>query len=682
MNLEKVYILEDRAILYINGSDSDKYLQNLISNDIGKVNESKSCFASLLTPQGKFLFDFIVVKHKDGYFLDCEKKVVDQLYKKLITYKLRSKVEILNLSNEFVVAALSHNKFLSIEGAKDELGYTLKYNEDHVYFYYFTSDGPTEQFGFQDGLYIDNGGSLQIQIWQRHDSIENDDPIVIHVPNDYTSLQDAIDAASNGDTVRVGSGRYYEDSTIEIVGKYIYLVSENGPDDTYISGENSHRALFIDHSFSDTCHVVGFTIENGRPGADNHASAIKVTEGSKTVFKNLTIENNGGGSGNTVAFGGGIESTTFTDCIIRNNSVENYGGLRNSTNVRCILYGNNGWNNTSVLLEGNSINCTVYGNGGGYSSGLWGGSAVNCIFYYNSGSASYGDVSITYSNIQGGHSGEGNINSDPLFVDVATDDFRLQEGSPCIDAGDPDSPIDPDGTVADMGAVYYNQAAENTGYSLSFSGVNDHVSTEPWFNGVVNEYSIVMNLQMNEFPDEHEEYVMLHRAHFQDKRIGLDYNTNKLFASDRNGSGVPFVQVDYDLDQLEVGVWYNVAFMANEDSLKLFINGTLVDMEERTFGDSDWSSSYYWSSIGGGAGYGGDPNVNISEVSIWAMELSSDDLLSYMDNSPTGSESNLAALWRFNEGYGNVSYDGSGNGNDNGSSGSNGVSGNSGNGGT
>ena len=47
-------------------------------------------------------------------------------------YKLKSKVEILNLSNEFVVAAFNHEKFLSIEGAKDELGYTTKYNEDHV----------------------------------------------------------------------------------------------------------------------------------------------------------------------------------------------------------------------------------------------------------------------------------------------------------------------------------------------------------------------------------------------------------------------------------------------------------------------------------------------------------------------------------------------------------------------
>ena len=67
-----VYILEDRAILYINGLDAKDFLQNLISNDINKVTDNSSCFASLLTPQGKFLYEFIVVKHKSGYFIDCE----------------------------------------------------------------------------------------------------------------------------------------------------------------------------------------------------------------------------------------------------------------------------------------------------------------------------------------------------------------------------------------------------------------------------------------------------------------------------------------------------------------------------------------------------------------------------------------------------------------------------------
>ena len=74
-----VYILEDRAILYINGPDAKDFLQNLISNDINKVSDSSSCFASLLTPQGKFLYEFIVVKHKSGYFIDV---IADQILKK------------------------------------------------------------------------------------------------------------------------------------------------------------------------------------------------------------------------------------------------------------------------------------------------------------------------------------------------------------------------------------------------------------------------------------------------------------------------------------------------------------------------------------------------------------------------------------------------------------------------
>ena len=132
MNIESVYILEDRGILFIQGTDTKEFLQNLITNDINKVDENNSCFASLLTPQGKYLFDFLLVKHKNGYFIDCEKKQVDELFKQLNAYKLRSKIEILNLSNEFVVAAFSHEKFLKFEGAKDFTGSTLKYNEDPV----------------------------------------------------------------------------------------------------------------------------------------------------------------------------------------------------------------------------------------------------------------------------------------------------------------------------------------------------------------------------------------------------------------------------------------------------------------------------------------------------------------------------------------------------------------------
>ena len=133
MNIKNVYILDDRAILYISGEDAKEFLQNIISNDINKVNDVNSCFSSLLTPQGKFLYEFIIIKHKSGYLLDCEKLQAEELFKQLSLYKLRSKVEILNLSNEFVVAAFSHEKFLTFDEAKDQPGYTIKYREDPIF---------------------------------------------------------------------------------------------------------------------------------------------------------------------------------------------------------------------------------------------------------------------------------------------------------------------------------------------------------------------------------------------------------------------------------------------------------------------------------------------------------------------------------------------------------------------
>ena len=127
-----VYILKDRAILYVNGQDARDFLQNLISNDINKVTDSSSCFASLLTPQGKFLYEFIVVKHKSGFFIDCEKSQSEEILKQLNLYKIRSKVEILNLSNEFVVASFGYEKYLSIDNSKDILGFTMRYREDPI----------------------------------------------------------------------------------------------------------------------------------------------------------------------------------------------------------------------------------------------------------------------------------------------------------------------------------------------------------------------------------------------------------------------------------------------------------------------------------------------------------------------------------------------------------------------
>ena len=131
MNRENIYILEDRGIIYINGLDAFEYLQNIISNDLNKVTDTQSCFSYLLTPQGKYLFEFIIIKHKNGYFLDCPKYQIENLNKQLNLYKLRSKVEITNLSNEFVVGALLKDKFNEFEKINNP-GMTIKFREDPV----------------------------------------------------------------------------------------------------------------------------------------------------------------------------------------------------------------------------------------------------------------------------------------------------------------------------------------------------------------------------------------------------------------------------------------------------------------------------------------------------------------------------------------------------------------------
>ena len=130
MEKDQIFILKDRGVVFISGEDVKDFLQNIVTNDINKVNNNRSSFSSLLSPQGKYLFDFIIVKHKQGYFLDCEANQIDELIKKLSIYKLNSKVEILNLSNEFQVAVISNEKFLTLDNAKNDAGFTTTYRDD------------------------------------------------------------------------------------------------------------------------------------------------------------------------------------------------------------------------------------------------------------------------------------------------------------------------------------------------------------------------------------------------------------------------------------------------------------------------------------------------------------------------------------------------------------------------
>lgn len=84
--------LPHRGVLEIQGEDKTPFLQGLISNDIHKVTPEHAIYATMLTPQGRFLYDFFIMEKDGSYFLDGEASRLADLVKKLNLYKLRSQV--------------------------------------------------------------------------------------------------------------------------------------------------------------------------------------------------------------------------------------------------------------------------------------------------------------------------------------------------------------------------------------------------------------------------------------------------------------------------------------------------------------------------------------------------------------------------------------------------------------
>ncbi len=98
--------LDDRALLTVAGEDAREFLQGLISNDVEKIASGHAIYAALLTPQGKYLFDFFVFEFEDALWLDCERARLDDLAKRLRMYKLRARVTIEGPDENLSVFAL------------------------------------------------------------------------------------------------------------------------------------------------------------------------------------------------------------------------------------------------------------------------------------------------------------------------------------------------------------------------------------------------------------------------------------------------------------------------------------------------------------------------------------------------------------------------------------------------
>ena len=127
MKKDQINILKDRGIISVLGKDSKEFLQNIITNDINIVNRDNSIFSGIFTPQGKYLYEFFIVKSNDGYFLDCSEEFVGELKVFLEKYKLNSDVEIKDISGEYVVGIISNEKFEEIKKEENKTTQTIIY---------------------------------------------------------------------------------------------------------------------------------------------------------------------------------------------------------------------------------------------------------------------------------------------------------------------------------------------------------------------------------------------------------------------------------------------------------------------------------------------------------------------------------------------------------------------------
>ena len=266
------------------------------------------------------------------------------------------------------------------------------------------------------------------------------------------TIQTGIDEQGyQGGTVLVGDGTYVPTATISI-SKDVVLQSLNGASSTIIDGDGVRSCLALN---ANACVVSGFTITNGYNSG--YGGGVTCDYDKTPIVENCTIVGNRSGYA-----GGGISEGIANHCILSDNTAaQNGGGSYSSTLSNCLLTGNRVGYNGGGAYGGSLANCLVSGNSAtNWAGGVYGGILSNCTVVGNSSGAHFGGVyqsevynSIIWSNTTLGNNpngsvaalhysctpiavpwgGTGNIDSDPLFVSGT--DFRLQEGSPCINAG-------------------------------------------------------------------------------------------------------------------------------------------------------------------------------------------------------------------------------------------------------
>jgi hypothetical protein len=285
---------------------------------------------------------------------------------------------------------------------------------------------------------------------------------ILNVPSgSYPTIQSAIDAAVDGDEVVVADDIYTGVGNRDLdfsnnlplgLTRAITVRSANGPASCIIDCQGLGRAFNFGNNEDDSSVVEGFTIKNG---SADYGGGIECYWASPKI-SNCII------TGNSADDGGGIDcyfsSPVIVDCVIADNTAGNDGaGIEcwESTPAitNCLIQGNAATRYGGAIDCYNSsptiANCTIADNSGLSDSGgiyaPYTGSSptiIDCIIWGNGDDLDLAGGSVTYSCIEDGHSGTGNISDDPLFRTGPLGDYYLSQiaavqlaDSNCVDAG-------------------------------------------------------------------------------------------------------------------------------------------------------------------------------------------------------------------------------------------------------
>jgi len=331
---------------------------------------------------------------------------------------------------------------------------------------------------------------------------------------DFNTIQSAIDAAQDGDTVLVRDGIYTGDGNrdINLDRKAIIIRSENGPENCVIDVNavkwDFHYGFHINACEDMNTVVKGFTIINGYQTRNGGGGGAFQIVDSNCLITDCWLFNNTGVHGGAIRFtrsNAVVTNCFFADnfawkgsAIYSDNSLKYHPGPRNGgPDILNCLFVDNRTRMQGFLQEGtiaiyNSdtviMNCTLLDNNFGIlvieghvkiiNSILWNENCeIKTPHWYKP------TIDVTYSSIRGfsicqGDNTiinwlDGNIDADPLFVNSAENDFRLLPHSPCVDAGDPNYIAEPKDTDLDGNPRIVNGRIDMGAYEVQPLGPDE-----------------------------------------------------------------------------------------------------------------------------------------------------------------------------------------------------------------